>query len=178
MPKQALHHLGHYVRALAGLAGDRPETDQQLLRRFVCGREEPAFTALVQRHGTLVLQAAWRVLGDWHQAEEVFQATFLTLARKAGTIRQHEALASWLYAVAYRLALRAQARSAKYLVCAAGRDTVVAVDPLDALSAREFLAVLDMAFLSGTQRLGGSCAACRSKRTASIPGYFLPRDFT
>jgi RNA polymerase sigma factor (sigma-70 family) len=143
MTRPVLNSLGRYVRTLAGSAAESSATDEQLLGRFVQGRDEAAFTALVQRHGTLVLQVAWRVLGDWHQAEEVFQAAFLTLARKAAAIRRQQALASWLYAVAYRLALRARARAARGEAGTAGPERVAAGDPLEALSAREFLTVLD-----------------------------------
>ena len=53
-----------------------------------------------------------RILGDVHDAEDAFQATFLTLARKAGSIRRSEAIGSWLYRVAYRVAVRAKAHFA------------------------------------------------------------------
>src|SRR5262245_27954517 len=86
-------------------------TDAQLLTRFADGREEGAFAALVQRHGPMVLGVCRRVLSDTQDAEDAFQATFLVLARRAGNIRDKEAVASWLYGVAVRLAakLRCQA---------------------------------------------------------------------
>jgi RNA polymerase sigma factor (sigma-70 family) len=86
-------------------------TDAQLLTRFAEGREEGAFAALVQRHGPMVLGVCRRVLTDDQDAEDAFQATFLVLARRAGAIRDREAVASWLYGVAVRLAakLRCQA---------------------------------------------------------------------
>src|SRR5215471_18325424 len=75
--------------------------DAQLLERFALQREDAAFTALVRRHGPLVLGVCRRILHNWHDAEDAFQATFLVLARKAGTIHRQEALSSWLYGVAY-----------------------------------------------------------------------------
>src|SRR5947209_2404862 len=87
--------------------------DAVLLERFVRSRDETAFEALVWRHGPMVLALARRLLGSSHDAEEVFQATFLSLVRKANTIHKREALGGWLYKVGYRTALRARARSIK-----------------------------------------------------------------
>jgi RNA polymerase sigma factor (sigma-70 family) len=88
-------------------------TDAQLLARFLDGREEAAFAALVHRHGKMVLGVCRRILGHAHDAEDAFQATFLVLASKAASVVRREALASFLYGVAYRTALRAKARSAR-----------------------------------------------------------------
>lgn len=82
--------------------------DAQLLARFVSSRDEASFTALVHRHGSMVMGVCRRLLGDHHDAEDAFQATFLVLARKAAGVKR-ETLASWLYTVAYRTALEARA---------------------------------------------------------------------
>jgi RNA polymerase sigma factor (sigma-70 family) len=84
-------------------------TDAQLWERFVRSRDEAAFELLLWRHGPMVFQVCLRVLRRHHDAEDAFQATFLTLARKAGAIGRTESVGSWLYKVAYRIALRAGA---------------------------------------------------------------------
>lgn len=81
-------------------------TDPELLTLFVNNRDEAAFTELVRRYRRLVWSVCRRVLSDTHDIEDVFQATFLVLVRDAGRIRQRPSLASWLYGVAYRLAIR------------------------------------------------------------------------
>jgi hypothetical protein len=75
--------------------------DGQLLERFTSNREEAAFTALVRRHGPMVLGVCLRVLRNHHDSEDAFQATFLVLARKAASIRPPEMVGNWLYGVAY-----------------------------------------------------------------------------
>jgi RNA polymerase sigma factor (sigma-70 family) len=88
-------------------------SDGQLLARFTAHRDglaEIAFAALVRRHGPMVLRVCQQILGDWHTAEDAFQATFLILARRAGSLRQPELLGHWLYGVALRTAREARMR--------------------------------------------------------------------
>src|SRR3954470_17862788 len=92
-------------------AGDAP--DAELLRRFARDRDEAAFAALLQRHGPMVFGVCRRVLRQVQDAEDAFQATFLVLARKAGSVADPARLANWLYGVAYRVSLRARAEAAK-----------------------------------------------------------------
>jgi RNA polymerase sigma factor (sigma-70 family) len=97
-----------YLRRL-GERDARALTDRQLLERFTRDRDEAAFAELVRRHGPMVLSACRRVLRHEQDAEDAFQASFLVLARKAGSVRQHDSVGGWLYQVAYRLALRSRA---------------------------------------------------------------------
>src|SRR5579871_684099 len=87
-------------------------TDGQLLED-VRGRGgeagERAFAALVERHGPAVLRACRAILRDEHAAEDAFQAVFLVLARKAGSLRVRDSLAPWLHEVACRVARCARA---------------------------------------------------------------------
>ena len=108
--------LGSVLQYLRGVA--RPPvsgaaSDAGLLEQFLSQRDEAAFTALVARHGPMVLGVARNVLNDPHAAEDVFQATFLVLARNVQSLRQRSSLASWLYGVAYRVALNARGRAAR-----------------------------------------------------------------
>jgi RNA polymerase sigma factor (sigma-70 family) len=89
-------------------------TDRELLGHFTTGdgiAAQRAFEAIVDRHGPMVLGVCRRVVGDRHSAEDAFQATFLVLALKAGTIRQRSSLGPWLHGVAARISRRAQALS-------------------------------------------------------------------
>jgi RNA polymerase sigma factor (sigma-70 family) len=83
-------------------------SDAILLERFVSFREEAAFVALVERHGPLVQRTCRRILRNEHDVEDVFQATFLVLARRASLIPWRESVAGWLSSVAHRLALGAR----------------------------------------------------------------------
>ena len=84
-----------------------------LLRRFADGRDEAAFEALVTRHGPMVLGTCRRILADPHDVDDAFQATFLVLARKAGSIRDGDRLGPWLHGVARRVATRSRTLSAR-----------------------------------------------------------------
>ena len=83
-------------------------TDQELLEQFVAERDEAAFRSLVLRHGPTVMGVCRRYLRDPYAVEDAFQATFLVFVRKAPTIRNSEALGSWFYGVARRVADRAR----------------------------------------------------------------------
>src|SRR5437016_14594604 len=103
--------LGVVRRIAAPDAG--PTSDGQLLARFAATGDEAAFELLVWRHGAMVLGVFWRVLRDAYAAEDVFQATFLALARQARSVRRGEALAGWLHRVARRIAGRARIAAAR-----------------------------------------------------------------
>jgi RNA polymerase sigma factor (sigma-70 family) len=85
-------------------------SDGQLLERFVTHREEAAFAGLLHRHGPMVLSICRRTLANEQDCEDVFQATFLLLVHKAGSIRCRESVGSWLHGVAHRLTVRCRAQ--------------------------------------------------------------------
>jgi RNA polymerase sigma factor (sigma-70 family) len=128
------------------------EPDGELLTRYATTTDEAAFALLVRRYGRLVWRVARTRCRTESTAEEVFQATFVVLARKAATIRTGGALPGWLHRTAYRLAVRAARRERP--TAPLPTDLAVSNDPLDTLSARELLAAVDdeMAKLSDTER--------------------------
>jgi internalin A len=93
---------------------DGGATDGQLLEQFLAHHDQDAFAALLRRHGPMVWAVCRRLLGNVQDAEDAFQATFLVLARKAATIRQREAVGSWLHGAAYRAALEARAARQRF----------------------------------------------------------------
>jgi RNA polymerase sigma factor (sigma-70 family) len=137
--------IGGFLRRLSVSHLAAAVADDELVHRFVVHREEAAFAALVRRHGPLVLGVCRRVLADRHAAEDCFQATFLVLARKAGSLKRPEALGPWLYGVATRTALKARARAARRLVCERRACVAEAVLPADELAWRDVRPKLDAA---------------------------------
>jgi DNA-directed RNA polymerase specialized sigma24 family protein len=102
------HPVLQYVRRLAAADSCRLLSDGALLQRFVRQHDEHAFAAILRRHGPLVFGVCRRLLHNDHDAEDVFQATFLALARKAACVRNRQSLSCWLHGAARRLALKAK----------------------------------------------------------------------
>jgi RNA polymerase sigma factor (sigma-70 family) len=109
--------LGSQLTTLYTLGAAGSLTDGQLLERFLARMDpaasDAAFTALVDRHGAMVLSVCRQLLSDPHDAEDAFQATFLILVSKADSIRHREAVGGWLFGIVRRVAARAQVEAAR-----------------------------------------------------------------
>jgi RNA polymerase sigma factor (sigma-70 family) len=102
MVSRQLVHVLREIRKRAAPAA--APSDHELLDRYLAGRDETAFAALVERHGGLVLNVCRRMLPSAADADDACQAVFLVLARKAAGIRKKGSVGSWLHGTAYRLA--------------------------------------------------------------------------
>ncbi|AWM39507.1 ECF RNA polymerase sigma-E factor [Gemmata obscuriglobus] len=137
-------NLTHVVRLLPSPHGAH-HGDPELLDRYVRERDQDAFAILVRRYGPLVFGVARRQLADRHRCEDVFQATFLALARSAARLGGRPALTNWLYTVALRLArkVRAQEFRSNTAENAEPADAAFERDPLAEITGRELVRVVD-----------------------------------
>jgi RNA polymerase sigma factor (sigma-70 family) len=119
--------------------------DAELLMRFTADRDPRAFRALVERHGAMVLDVCRRVLGNSHDAEDAFQATFFVLALRAASITRPELLGNWLYGVASRTAAKARLAARRRSVHEKRGQSIpmAAAEPSLDAAWREVLAALD-----------------------------------
>jgi RNA polymerase sigma factor (sigma-70 family) len=113
MTEKPLSRALRHIRRLIRLPPATDLADGALLARFVAQRDEAAFAELVQRYGPLVLGLCRRVLCDADDADDAFQATFMVLARQAAVIRKQGSVGSWLYGVAYRVAMKMKISAAR-----------------------------------------------------------------
>src|SRR5262245_53677630 len=117
-------------------------TDDQLLRRCLW-KDREALESLVRRHGPLVWRVCRRVLPQPDQAEDAFQAPFLVLATRAGSIRKPASLASWLHGAAYRIASRIRAEQRHLAAHGEPREPVASPDPAQEAAWRELGRLLE-----------------------------------
>src|SRR5262245_35060435 len=132
MPRQAMP-LAKVLRLAVG-----PTADVDLVGRYLQG--DPAtLEAMVRRHGPAVLGVCQRMLGPGPDADDAFQATFLTLTLRARSIRKPAALGSWLHGVAVRCCRKALGRRAR----PPAGDVAGRSDPFGEVAWRELRGLLD-----------------------------------
>ncbi|HZV04236.1 MAG TPA: RNA polymerase sigma factor [Gemmataceae bacterium] len=140
---RSLHTLIQYLRHRLPDCAEAALTDAQLLERWINQRDPAAFELLLWRHGPMVLNTCRRLLPRREDVEDAFQATFLVLVRKAGSLRRREALAAWLHRVACRIAGRVRAVDIRR----ANREQPMAAEPsapqVDAPTQRDLYAIVD-----------------------------------
>ena len=152
--------LIQYIRRLVTSVSTDPATDAALLEGFVQHRDEDAFAAILSRHGSSIMRLARRVLGDMHAAEDVFQATFLILARKAAVLEKDRSLGNWLYTVARNTALKAKAGAARRRDHERQVAPMRATQPATDSSRRELFPILDAELGALPEKLRAPLVLC------------------
>jgi RNA polymerase sigma factor (sigma-70 family) len=118
-------------------------TDRKLLERFTREEDEAAFAIVVRRHAGLVLGACRAVLQHQQDAEDAFQATFLVLARKAGSVAWQESVAGWLFETARHMALKVRSHAARRRLHEVAMEDLPPVDNVANLAWGELRSILD-----------------------------------
>lgn len=149
-----------HIHQLVGRHNDSQATDRELLQRFITHQDEAAFAALFRRHAAMVLAAGRRVVGNTHDAEDVCQAAFLLLAKKASSQRWQSSVANSLYQTTHLLALKARTAAARRT----RREGSVAPrspsNPLAEITGQELLAALDEELLTLPEPLRAPLVLC------------------
>lgn len=142
MTGKPLDSIVQHIHRIVRTGQPGAPSDRECLERFVAQGDQEAFAVLIRRHGPMVHGVCRRILQHIEDAEDAFQATFLVLARKAGSIRWKRSIGPWLYQTAYRLACKGRteaSRRRKHERQAIAEASTPAVDP----SWREVCVVLD-----------------------------------
>ncbi len=145
--------------------------DTELVHQFLVRRDEEAFAAIVRRHGGLVWGICRRVTGHHHLAEDAFQAVFMVLAARAGSIRPASVLPGWLQGVAVRTALRARTMADRRRRREATAVPDSSSQGLDPIEAAEAATILDEEIAALSEKLRTAVVLCelqgRSRKQAA-----------
>jgi RNA polymerase sigma factor (sigma-70 family) len=160
MAPRPLHFVLAYLYRVSRRTIPAGSTDAQLLEQFAREGDEDAFAALLRRYGPLVMGVCRRLLRHEQDAEDVFQATFLVLARKASRVAWRASVGNWLHEVAYRLALRTRCEAARRRARECPRAVLPDAEAPPDAAWRELAAVLDEELLRLPERLRGPLLCC------------------
>src|SRR5262249_27172870 len=136
MPANPIRALVPCLRDLVSVQ-DSQTSDRELLHRFSIERDEAAFAEIVRRHAPMLLRVGQRVLHNAHDAEDIAQAAFLLLARKAASIRWLDSVSGWLFQTAYRLSLKARTAAHRRAHHESQAAPAVPSNPMADLTVRE-----------------------------------------
>src|SRR5262245_54719243 len=151
-----------------------PRSDGVLLQQFARHRDQEAFSRLLARHGPYLLGVCRRVTAHTQDAEDVFQAAFLELVRKAASIARAESVAGWLQTVAVRLGRKARARRARQQQKEVGGMIDQGAVTAEEASWREVRQVLDEEIARLPDELRGPVILCLFEgRTQEEAGEYL-----
>lgn len=156
MSGRAAQTLKQYLRRAAD--GAAPQSDARLLGQFIEAGDHHAFEALLDRHGPMVLGTARRLVANATDADDVYQAVFLSLARLAKTIRRGQSVPNWLYRATCRVAARARRRRAVSIVNAPEPGTAATAET--ELAWREVQTALDEELQRLPERLRSPLLLC------------------
>ena len=162
MADRPLDAVIRHIRKVAGGPLNSREGDQELLARFIDHQDGTAFATLVQRHGPMVRRVCWRLLRHESDVDDAFQATFLVLLHKACAIRRRRSLASWLYGVAFRTALKARSRAAQRQAHEPRSIGTPPAEPWREVAWREMCTVLDEEMRGLSERYRAAAGAVLS----------------
>jgi RNA polymerase sigma-70 factor (ECF subfamily) len=160
MADKPLDTVFRYARKLASVQTTRDTSDHALLSQFVAGKDESAFTALMERHGPMVLGVCRRALRNAHDAEDACQATFLVLARRATRIRKTTSLGSWLHGVAARVSANLRREQSRRSLRERNKPPAASGGPAEEVSWREVQAALDEELLRLPESLRATLVHC------------------
>jgi RNA polymerase sigma factor (sigma-70 family) len=160
MANMQLGSVIRHVKSIADRYSDQDPNDVDLLQSFADHSDPRVFEAIMARHGPMVLRVCRRLLGNSHDAEDVFQATFLILAQKAASIRKRASLASWLHGVAFRMANKLKRAAVRRYTHEAKASPARTADPVLTAAGKELQALLDEAIASLPEAHRGPFIAC------------------
>ncbi len=152
--------IQRFIRKVVDQCRDHQTSDRDLLARFAEQRDEDAFAALVRRHSAMVRGVGQRVLHHHQDAEDVCQATFLLLARKAKAMPWRDSVANWLYAAAYHLALQTRDAAARRKARELKVKPKPAPDAMADITLRDLQSILDEELSRLPRKYGAPLLLC------------------